>query len=282
MDIERVNSDVDTFLLLFGTLLRTNNMDRVYHPRESEASPLWRLFNNHFEDFEECYEERFEREYGFLRPVICEVVYEYLRCGDLREGFARVRCQDCNDEYLLAFSCKGRWFCPSCHSKKVIQFGENLRDNLLYPIPHRQYVFSIPIMLRIYFKYDRALLTRLCHSAYESLLLFLTKTIGLKDGVPGVVMTIHTFGDYADKFHPHIHALVSDGLFAKNGTFYVMPKVDLKPLEDIFRAKVFKMLKDEGKINDYLINRLMKWRHSGFSVDNGVGLQGMTKRAERP
>jgi hypothetical protein len=125
-------------------------------------------------------------------------------------------------------------------------------------------------MLRVYFKYDRALLTRLCHCAYESLLLFLRKTIGLTDGVPGVVMSIHSFGDYPDKFHPHIHAIVSDGLFARTGTFYVMPGVDLKPLEETFRASVFKMLKEEGKIGDDLINRLMGWRNSGFSVHNGV------------
>ncbi|GJQ60396.1 MAG: hypothetical protein D8M57_01735 [Candidatus Scalindua sp. AMX11] len=49
-----------------------------------------------------------------------------------------------------------------------------------------------------------------------------------------------------------------------------MPDVDLKPLEDIFRASVFKMLKDEGKIDDDVINKLMNWRHSGFSVHNGV------------
>lgn len=95
-------------------------------------------------------------------------------------------------------------------------------------------------------------------------------TIGLKEGVPGTVITIHTFGEYAEKFHPHIHAIVSDGLFAKNQTFYVMPRVDVRPLEQIFRAEVFKMLKREGKINDDLINKLIKWRHSGFSVHNGV------------
>jgi len=37
---------------------------------------------------------------------------------------------------------------------------------------------------------------------------------------------------YPEKFHPHIHAIVSDGLFAKTGTFYVMPGVDLRPLEE--------------------------------------------------
>ncbi len=30
------------------------------------------------------------------------------------------------------------------------------------------------------------------------------------------------------------------------------------------------MLKEEGKIGDDLINRLMGWRHSGFSVHNRV------------
>ncbi|MCP4262334.1 MAG: hypothetical protein GY774_33265, partial [Planctomycetes bacterium] len=70
-----------------------------------------------------------------------------------------------------------------------------------------------------------------------------------------------------------------------NGTFYVMPRVDLKTLEEIFRAKVFKMLKKEGKITDELINNLMSWRHSGFSVHNGVRIarddeEGRDKRGQ--
>ena len=32
--------------------------------------------------------------------------YRYLDCGDLYNGFARVKCKDCGHEYLLAFSCK--------------------------------------------------------------------------------------------------------------------------------------------------------------------------------
>ena len=94
--------------------------------------------------FLQRYDDRFVREYGFLRPVVPEVVQGFLRCGDLSDGFARVLCPDCHHEYLLTFSCRGRWFCPSCHAKKVILFGQHLRDNVLYPVPHRQYVFSIP------------------------------------------------------------------------------------------------------------------------------------------
>lgn len=71
----------------------------------------------------------------------------------------------------------------------------------------------------------------------------------------------------------NIHAIVTDGLFNKNGTFYVMPKAKLKPLEEIFRAGVFTMLKEEGKITDETITKLMKWRHSGLS-----GIQTPDKR----
>ncbi|RKH67799.1 transposase zinc-binding domain-containing protein [Corallococcus llansteffanensis] len=30
----------------------------------------------------------------------------YLECGVLAHGFARVRCESCKDELLVAFSCK--------------------------------------------------------------------------------------------------------------------------------------------------------------------------------
>ncbi len=119
----------------------------VYHPREPSNSPLWKILHDHYEDFKAGYDKHCEKQYGFFRPVVDEVVEEYLRCGDLHEGFARVRCTNpgCKHEFILAFSCKGRWFCPSCHSKKTIQFGEDVPNNILYPVPHRQFVFSIPI-----------------------------------------------------------------------------------------------------------------------------------------
>ncbi len=83
------------------------------------------------------------------------------------------------------------------------------------------------------------------------------------------------------KFHPHLHAIVTDGLFRDTGTFYVMRQTDLKPLEDLFRAEVFKFLKKEGKITAELIRELMAWRHSGSSIDNGVRIKrGDTKGRE--
>ena len=101
-------------------------------------------------------------------------------------------------------------------------------ESILYPVPHRQYVFTIPRMLRVYFPHNRGLLTELCRCAATSLTRYLRELLGLPDGAPGIIIAIHTFGDFAR--HPHLHAVVADGLFRPNGVFHVAPEADIKPL----------------------------------------------------
>lgn len=53
-----------------------------------------------------------------------------------------------------------------------------------------------------------------------------------------------------------------------------MPKVAIRPLAESFRASVLKMLKDEGRLDDTLIKKILTWRHdSGFSLHNEVRLE---------
>jgi len=104
-----------------------------------------------------------------------------------------------------------------------VQFGEDVPNNILYPVPHRQFVFSITKMLRIYFKYDRRLLTELCHCARESLEMFFGTVLGLDDGIPGMIMVIHTFGDYA-KFIPIFMPSSQTGSFDLTGPLIAFPR----------------------------------------------------------
>ena len=97
------------------------------------------------------------------------MVSKFLDCGDLEHGFARIRCDHCKTDHLLAFSCKGRWFCPSFHQKKVQLFGALLAESILYPVPHRHYTLTIPKMLRPYFRHHRDLLKNLCRIARDCL-----------------------------------------------------------------------------------------------------------------
>jgi hypothetical protein len=78
----------------------------IYRPRHPERTVLYRVLFHHFDLFCVEYERRFEREYGYFRPVVREVVDRYLDCGNPRSGFARIHCPNCHGEHLLTFSCK--------------------------------------------------------------------------------------------------------------------------------------------------------------------------------
>ncbi|KPK95009.1 MAG: hypothetical protein AMJ94_00770 [Deltaproteobacteria bacterium SM23_61] len=62
-----------------------------------------------------------------------------------------MKCRDCHHEYVLAFSCMRRHFCPPCHQKRAVEFGEWLCSQVLRKVPLRHFVFSIPKILRRYF-----------------------------------------------------------------------------------------------------------------------------------
>ena len=58
----------------------------VYRPRQPKLSSFYRVIEDQFERFEQLYPERYEREYGFWRPVVREVILKYLDCGDLHQS----------------------------------------------------------------------------------------------------------------------------------------------------------------------------------------------------
>jgi len=140
----------------------------VYRPHRAAASPLFRLLQDHFPAFHSCYEERFAATYGDWRPVVREVAEKFLTCGILAHGFARVRCEraGCGHEYLLAFSCKARYFCPSCHARRLALWTLWLEETLLArAVPHRQVVLTIPKRLRTWCLYRRRLLGEVARAA---------------------------------------------------------------------------------------------------------------------
>ena len=82
------------------------------------------------------WEERFERSYGFWRGFVDEVVLAFQACGDFEGGFARVYCDECRSDYLVAFSCGRRVFCPSCAAKRAAIFGTLLGEEILDEVGH--------------------------------------------------------------------------------------------------------------------------------------------------
>jgi hypothetical protein len=188
------------------------NVYNVYKPRRSRASALFRLVETHFPELHTVYDERFAETYGAWRPVIRTVTERFLACGILEHGFARVRCGSCAHEYLLAFSCKCRYFCPSCHAKRLAVWGLWLEDTLLAPVPHRQVVLTIPKRLRAYCLYRRSLLGEIARVAARTITAAIRVTSGERALSVGIIGCLQTHGSRAN-WHPHIHMIVTDGGF---------------------------------------------------------------------
>lgn len=45
-------------------------------------------------------------------------------------GFVQVECEDCGATRLVAFSCKGRGWCPSCAAKRALESATHLEEVL--------------------------------------------------------------------------------------------------------------------------------------------------------
>ena len=100
----------------------------LYQRRDPQSSDLWRLLDEHFETFQHVYDHRYQEKYGYWRPIVQQSVASFLKCGDLQEGFARVRCPNCKHEMFVAFSCKQRCTCPSCHQKRTLLTAQHVAE----------------------------------------------------------------------------------------------------------------------------------------------------------
>ena len=80
-----------------------------YRPRDAEHAVLSRVIAEHLEAFLETARRNTD---GLSLPEFVEQEFrDFLTCGVLAHGFARLRCSDCALERLVPFSCKGRGFC---------------------------------------------------------------------------------------------------------------------------------------------------------------------------
>lgn len=115
-----------------------------------------------------------------------------------------------------------------------------MREELLLDVPHRQVVFTIPRMLRIFFRYNRRLLGSLCRFALRSMSYYIEVVTGSKL-MPGIIASIQTFGARMNP-HPHLHFLVTEGGVDKAGLFHKIPRIDDSRLAELFAREVLGFL----------------------------------------
>jgi hypothetical protein len=233
---------------------------------------LYRLVESHYDEVKGRWEECFEGRYGFWRGFVDEQVSRYVDCGLFENGFARIRCPDCHQEYLLAFSCKTRDLCPSCAAKRSAATAAMLADEVLEEVGHAQWVLVVPKMLRPYFLHHRGLLGGLARAAWETALELMCAATDDEDLRPGMVAVVQTAGDLGN-WHPHVHALVSRGGWTRGWQWVPVPYIDEHAAELLFRHKVLRLLQDQGLLSEERTDLLLSWRHTGFSVHTRVRVE---------
>ena len=249
---------------------------KFYRPRDHEASPFFKVVHDYFDEFERVYPDRYQKAYGYWRPVIRSSIDKFMKCGDLKEGFARVRCPDCKAAYYVAFSCRQRGACPSCDQKRALLLAHRLNEEVLAQVPHRQWVFTIPKRLRVYFRYDRSLLGKLCHAAWETVQYIYAMEVDGDCGVPAMIGAVQTHGSLVN-WNSHVHAICPEGVFTESGHFVHIPDIFTHRAEEFWQERVFALLLDEHKINDEIAGSMRGWKHSGFSVDTSVRIEAGDK-----
>ncbi len=260
----------------------------VYHPRRPEKSLLYQTIQKELESWLEM------RSCEEMPVFIEKEFHSFLKCGILAYGFARAHCSGCGYDFLVAFSCKGRGFCPSCNTRRMVETAAHLVDHVFPKRPVRQWVLSLPKRLRYFLpsnpKYASSILRILINTIEKAL--FRKISNAPVQSRLGAVTFLQRFGSTLN-LHFHFHSCVIDGLFDREGNFYSVGffnSEEIKAVEKQVCKKVVRFFLRQGFLNGEEASDMLSWNYSGFSLDASVlieaqdrdGLERLIRYCARP
>ncbi|NLD04821.1 MAG: transposase [Synergistaceae bacterium] len=216
--------------------------------------------------------ESLARYQAYANPpqVTIDRLEQFVGCADWAKGVARIRCEECGHSYFRPFSCKAFHLCPSCDQKRTLLYAEYLAEDLLLDLPHRQFVFTIPKILRPYFKSDKRLFGEVSKLIFSLLSDFFSLAAG-RPLLCASVVSYQSFGEFA-RFHPHWHVLVLEGGFTRHDRFVYLPIGADEGLLKVWQAAILALLLRKKLIDQARVKMLLDWKHSGFSIESETRL----------
>jgi len=137
-----------------------------------------------------------------------------------------------------------------------------MNEQLLLRLPHRQFVFTLPKVLRVFFRHDKRLHGDISRLIYDLVRDFTTEAAGKPTRIAAVVV-FQSSGSFC-RFHPHWHGLFLEGGFDHEGRFVHVPTVDLVKMSACFRQRVIAFFLERKLLNKRLARSMLDWTHSGF------------------
>jgi hypothetical protein len=141
---------------------------------------------------------------------------EFLDCGILSRGYVLGVCLSCGRQPFVPLSCKKR-ACPSCNARRMYNGAAHLADHVIPDVPVRQYVLSVPFELPLLLAWHADAFNALTHIFIHQVFRWQrerAREAGLKRVQRGAVAAHHRGGSSMN-LHPHVHAVLPDGVFRR-------------------------------------------------------------------
>jgi hypothetical protein len=224
----------------------------AYVRRRPEESVLYSVVQAELETFLARAQARERRVPRFVEREL----RGFLRCGILAHGFVRVRCDECGVDRVVAFSCKGRGFCPSCGGRRMADTAAHLVDRVLPEVPVRQWVLSLPFALRYRLAYDAPLTSAVLGIFVRAVFCSLPRRARTQWGVVraqcGAVTFVQRFGG-ALNLNVHFHSLLLYGVYAlgpdRSLRFHPLPPPEDAEVEQVVgqvARRIARLLESRG------------------------------------
>ncbi len=176
---------------------------------------------------------------GGLPAFIEQAAAQFLRCGILQYGFVRAVCDRCKQSIVVAFSCKQRGICNSCDGKRMTEVAAHWLDEVIAPVPIRQWVITFPFEVRYLLAWNAPLRSAVLGAFMRALQAHYKRQAIAdcgRDPRYGAISVAQRF-DGAVRLNVHYHILAADGAWVRTGTglaFLPAPPLHQEDVEAVF------------------------------------------------
>jgi hypothetical protein len=178
----------------------------------------------------------FEKKH-LLSKEQMEAAYAIMYCKTGRLGSNAYRCEKCGHVEFHDNSCRNR-NCPSCQAVNR-EVWIDARSSEIIDASYYHVVFTVPHELNGIIYDNQAAMYPLMHRAVSRTLLDLAADKKHLGATPGIIQTLHTWGQSLN-YHPHVHCIVTgagltpDLRFVKGRDGFFVP---VKALSRVFQGK---------------------------------------------
>jgi len=226
---------------------------RVYERHAPASQALHRVVRENLATFYAAIEQGWE---SGLPEFVRAEFSRYLDCSVLERGFAHLACQDCGLPRLVAFTCAGRGFCPTCLGRRMNQTTHNLLAHVLPAQPLRQWVVTVPFPLRAPLAYEPGLMALVARVFEDSLLRWVRQRLAPGDPTAqGGLLTVIQRSSGDMRLNPHLHVVALDGVYVAGPdgqpVFRELPRLKTSEVADVVqitKVRVLKALERRGVV----------------------------------